>query len=65
MCERTDSLRALGRAAEALTATCRRVCSDDIGRALKSVYDDTLNEPVPDDLLAQLERLPERTRVRR
>ena len=29
--------------------TARKQRSGDLGRALRSVYDDTLREPVPDD----------------
>ena len=29
--------------------TARKQRSSDLGRALRSVYDDTLREPVPDD----------------
>ena len=29
----------------------------DLGRALRSVYDDTLREPVPDDLLGLIGKL--------
>ena len=31
--------------------------SGDLGRALRSVYDDTLREPVPDDFLSLLGKL--------
>jgi hypothetical protein len=35
----------------------RRQRSGDLGRALRSVYDDTLRESVPDDLLNLLGKL--------
>jgi hypothetical protein len=35
----------------------RRQRSGDLGRALRSVYDDTLREPVPDDFLNLLGKL--------
>jgi hypothetical protein len=31
--------------------------SGDVGRALRSVYDDTLREPVPDDILGLIGKL--------
>jgi hypothetical protein len=31
--------------------------SSDLGRALRSVYDDTLREPVPDDFINLLGKL--------
>ncbi|HEX5238804.1 MAG TPA: NepR family anti-sigma factor [Sphingomicrobium sp.] len=31
--------------------------SGDLGRALRSVYDDTLREPVPDDFLSLIGKL--------
>lgn len=35
----------------------RKVRSGDLGRALRSVYDDTLREAVPDDFLNLLGKL--------
>lgn len=35
----------------------RKGRTGDIGRALRSVYDDTLREPVPDDLFGLLGKL--------
>jgi hypothetical protein len=35
----------------------RRTRSGDLGRALRSVYDDTLRETVPDDFLSLLGKL--------
>lgn len=35
----------------------RKPRSSDLGRALRSVYDDTLREPVPDDFLNLLGKL--------
>ena len=35
----------------------RRARSSDLGRALRSVYDDTLRETVPDDFLSLLGKL--------
>jgi len=35
----------------------RRKGSSDLGRALRSVYDDTLREPVPDDFRELLGKL--------
>jgi hypothetical protein len=35
----------------------RKQRSGDLGRALRSVYDDTLREPVPDDFLNLLGKL--------
>jgi hypothetical protein len=38
-------------------ATDRTARKGDLGRALRSVYDDTLREPVPDDLLKIIGKL--------
>jgi hypothetical protein len=35
----------------------RKSRSSDLGRALRSVYDDTLREPVPDDFLNLIGKL--------
>ena len=35
----------------------RKARSGDLGRALRSVYDDTLRETVPDDFLSLLGKL--------
>jgi hypothetical protein len=35
----------------------RKQRSGDLGRALRSVYDDTLREPVPDDFLNLIGKL--------
>jgi Anti-sigma factor NepR len=35
----------------------RKQRSGDLGRALRSVYDDTLREPVPDDFLSLIGKL--------
>jgi hypothetical protein len=37
--------------------TARKQRSGDLGRALRSVYDDTLREPVPDDFTALIGKL--------
>ena len=35
----------------------RKQRSGDLGRALRSIYDDTLREPVPDDILGLIGKL--------
>jgi anti-sigma factor NepR-like protein len=35
----------------------RKQRSSDLGRALRSIYDDTLREPVPDDFLSLIGKL--------
>lgn len=35
----------------------RKQRSGDLGRALRSIYDDTLREPVPDDFLSIIGKL--------
>jgi anti-sigma factor NepR-like protein len=37
--------------------TGRKQRSSDLGRALRSVYDDTLREPVPDDFASLIGKL--------
>jgi hypothetical protein len=37
--------------------TNRKQRSSDLGRALRSIYDDTLREPVPDDFLSLIGKL--------
>ena len=37
--------------------TARKQRSSDLGRALRSVYDDTLRETVPDDFLKLIGKL--------
>jgi hypothetical protein len=37
--------------------TGRKQRTSDLGRALRSVYDDTLREPVPDDILKIIGKL--------
>lgn len=37
--------------------TSRKQRSTDLGRALRSIYDDTLRESVPDDLLDLIGKL--------
>jgi len=37
--------------------TARKQRSSDLGRALRSVYDDTLRESVPDDFLTLIGKL--------
>lgn len=48
-----------GRSKKAKTASTvgRKQRSGDLGRALRSVYDDTLRESVPDDFLNLLGKL--------
>ena len=50
-----DSKRS--RKSEASERGGRRQRSSDLGRALRSVYDDTLRETVPDDFLSLLGKL--------
>jgi hypothetical protein len=58
MCERRDAREAQDAAARRLTEACRHImCPDDMGAALKRVYDDTLDEPVPYALLQLVGRL--------
>lgn len=57
MCEHKAAREALNAAAEALTAACRLICPDEIGKVLHKVYDDTVAEPVPDDLKQLVDRL--------
>ena len=45
------------RMAEAGDKKSRRQRTSDVGRALRSAYDDTLREPVPDDFLNLLGKL--------
>lgn len=50
----------LGKESESLGASNpkpRKTKSSDLGRALRSVYDDTLRESVPDDFLDLLGKL--------
>jgi hypothetical protein len=47
-----------------MTDRGRKLTSADVGHALKALYDATAREPVPDDLLATLERLPSRGKPR-
>lgn len=62
MCKRLDSIEALGAAAEELTAACLALCSrsnDGVSGALKSIYNETVVEPMPPgftDLLGKLNR---------
>jgi hypothetical protein len=42
---------------DASDKTARKQRSGDLGRALRSVYDDTLREPVPDDFTALIGKL--------
>ena len=42
---------------QASEKTARRQRSSDLGRALRSVYDDTLREAVPDDFASLLGKL--------
>lgn len=37
--------------------TNRKQRSGDLGRALRSIYDDTLREPVPDDFVSLIGKL--------
>ena len=37
--------------------TSRKQRSSDLGRALRSIYDDTLREPVPDDFVSLIGKL--------
>jgi hypothetical protein len=37
--------------------SARKQRSSDLGRALRSIYDDTLREPVPDDFLNLIGKL--------
>lgn len=52
----TLSLFAFGRAAVAAVRQTQ-LRSDEISRVLHRVYDDTLAEPVPDDMLRTVDRL--------
>jgi hypothetical protein len=45
------------RKSEASNRGGRKHRSSDLGRALRSVYDDTLREAVPDDFLSLLGKL--------
>ena len=42
---------------KASEGTARKQRSGDLGRALRSVYDDTLREPVPDDFVSLIGKL--------
>jgi hypothetical protein len=53
--EGADSRRSKKSAASSRGA--RKARSSDLGRALRSVYDDTLRETVPDDFLNLLGKL--------
>lgn len=57
MCERRDARRAQNEAADALAEACRMMCPDEIGTALRKVYDETLKVPVPDHLKSLVDRL--------
>ena len=46
-----------GRSKTSRPSSAGRKRSGDLGRALRSVYDDTLREPVPDDFLSLLGKL--------
>jgi hypothetical protein len=46
-----------GRSKTSRPSSAGRKRSGDLGRALRSVYDDTLREPVPDDFLNLLGKL--------
>jgi len=45
------------RAAKMPDKNARKQRSSDLGRALRSIYDDTLREPVPDDFLNLIGKL--------
>jgi hypothetical protein len=45
------------RSKTASTSTARKQRPGDLGRALRSVYDDTLREPIPDDFLNLIGKL--------
>ena len=56
---RTEEAEHSGRSAKpsASDGKSRKQRSSDLGRALRSIYDDTLREPVPDDILGLIGKL--------
>lgn len=57
MCERREARNAQDAAAEALTIACIDVCRNHIGVGLKKVFDDTVNEAIPERFKELLGRL--------
>jgi hypothetical protein len=53
----SDGAADVSRSKRSSDKNARRQRSSDLGRALRSIYDDTLRESVPDDLLNLIGKL--------
>jgi hypothetical protein len=57
MCRQSESIASLNDAADALSAACLALCPNEISRALKTAYDDTLAESLPEEFRKTLVKL--------